>query len=986
MRDCVIFNCTRLRQTASRGRLIAALVGLTGACTWCSTAGPLAAAENPPAKSPAPAPATDSAASGVRIAIESLHLGSIYSYYNPPAGQRFLAVELNVANHGTQPLKIRPRDMTLNVEGTDYRLREAVGGLRNGSFQVRGRTVAITRMQPLTDLDVAPGASEEKWIVFGGMEPGSQVPRMLLRIAAAGATQEVDINDVARQELRLTVERIGPRGCLALLTIGGELNTVNAGSLVSTLESLVAQKVVRAVIRFDRSASHLDGQMVSWLQQGAFLAGRADNANAQMPAFPAALRELHLAGLPRYVMENLEGVAGDEPRIHRRDATAVRAALKSAIESLPRAELLTEIEKGHPLVRSAALADGGSRLTAEDLPLVLRFADGDDVRMQLAAITALRHFGEPAAIDKLLLYARKNVEPTASAAIESLAASRYAVAHQALLNVLNQEHPASRRIIVRVLAKYPRPLWADTIYSFIGDPDPEVAVVALRALVETGHPRLLDLLKDALSRGSPQVREEAFLLLSKRSDPQSEALAVEYALQSMKSGVPSSSVYELINRTKDPRAIPLLLSALDRASGNRAQIINVLAQIGDPSVGEALAAKYPSFSDRDKSATLNALQILKSPHFRHFAGEALIHGETSLVNTAINGLQQDGSPQAVQLLVVALESSKSPTAWSYLTSALANLGTGEAKLALNHARDSDNPRKRKLAIDALRLLSTHSPGYPAFLTARQYAQSEHWDDAIARYGTAIELDPELADAYSGRGHAYLQTKKLAEAHKDFAKAVELDPYSAEGVSGLGICQVMDGDIAKGTKTIEDSRSKLNDDVIFTYNAACVYGRALEQTSKLPTSPERDKKSEDFRKKALADLRLSVKLGFPDIEWMKKDADLESLHGSPEFKRIVSPDDKHGDDSAGDDNTNNNANNADPQNGDEDAAKSAKGKTAGKSSTGKPAGKTATGKQRGPRSTPMKPTPKKQNGAETKGGDAVTDDAARADQLFEEARP
>jgi HEAT repeat protein len=948
-------------------------------------ASPLAAAEDPPAK--AAGPARESTAGDVNISIESLHLGSIYSYYNPPTGQRFLAVELKVANRGARPLKIRPRDMTLNVDGTDYRLREPAGGLRTAVFQVRGLTVLTTKMQPMADLDVAPGASEQKWIVFGGMEPGSQVPRMLLRIAAAGATQEFDINDVARQEMKLTVDRIGPRGCLALLTIAGELNTVNAGSLVSTLESLVGQKVVRAVIRFQRSAAHLDGQMLSWLQQGAFLAGRAENTNAQMPAFPAALRELHLAGLSRNVMENLEGVAGDEPRIHRRDATAVRAALKSAIESLPRAELLAEIEKGHPLVRPAALADGGSRLTSEDLPLVLRFADGDDVRMQLAAITALRHFGEPAAIDKLLFYARKNVEPTVSAAIESLAASRYAVAHQALLNVLNQEHPASRRLIVKVLAKYPRPLWADTIYSFIGDPDPEVAVEALRALVETGHPRLLDLLKDALSRGSPPVREEAFLLLSKRTDPQSEELAIEYALQSMKTGLPSSSVYELINRTKDPRAIPLLLSALDRASGSRAQIINVLAQIGDASVGEALAAKYPTFSDRDKSATLNALQILKSPHFRHFAGEALIHGETSLVNTAINGLQQDGSPQAVQLLVAALDSSKNPTVWSYLTSALANLGTGEAKLALNHARDSDNPRKRKLAIDALRLLSTHSPGYPAFLTARQYAQNEHHEEAIARYTTALELDPELADAYSGRGHAYLQTKKLAEAHKDFSKAVELDPYSAEGVSGLGICQVMEGDVAKGTKTIEDSRSKLNDDVIFAYNAACVYGRALEQTGKLPPSPERDKKSDEFRKKAIADLRLSVKLGFPDIDWMKKDADLESLHGLPEFKRIVSPDDKHGDDNPGDDNTNATPNNGDPQSGDEASGKTASGKNTGKT---RPAGKTPNGKTPAagaPRSTPLKTTSKKpQNGTDDRGGNAVTDDAARADQLFEEARP
>jgi HEAT repeat protein len=984
MGDGVISKCRPFPQTASFRRPTGAIVGLTGpfltgACLLYASLG-VSAADKPAAgdraAKAAPAAKTPST---LTITLDSLHLGSIYSYYNPQAGSRFFAVQLKVKNLGAKSVAIRPQDVVLQCDGTDYKVKEPVGALRNSAFQVHGRTVQVSKLQPTAQLQIGPGESESKWLVFGGLPAGNQVPAMVLRIAANGTTEEVDVIEAARKELKLTVERIGPRGCLALLTVGGEVNTVNAGSLVGTLESLVAEKVVRAVIRFDRSASRLDGQMLSWLQQAAVLAGRGENNNVQLPGFPLALRELHLASLPNRVSENLEGASGDEPRIHRRDSAAVRAALKTAVESLPRAELLAEIEKGHPLVRPAALADGGSRLTAEDLPLVLHYADGDDVKMQLAALTALRHFGEPSAIDKLLFYARKNAEPTVSAAIESLAASRYAVAHQALLDVLKKEHPASRRLIVRVLAKYPRPLWSDTIYSFIGDPEPQVAVEALRALVETGHPRLLDLLKDALARGTAPVREEAFQLLAKRSDPQSEELALEYALQSMKAGTPSPSAYELLNRTKDPRAIPLLLAALDRASGSRTQIINALAQIGDQSVGDALAAKYPTFSDRDKGTTLNALQLLKSPHFRRFAGEALLRSDTALVSTAITGLQNDGSPLAVQLMVAALDSSQNPTIWSYLTNALASFGTTEAKLALNRARDSENLRKRKLALDALKMMSQRSPGYPAFLTARQSAQSERWDEAIARYNAAIELDPELSDAYSGRGHAELQTQKLAAAHKDFSKAVQLDPYSAEGVSGLGICQVMEGDIQTGTKTIEKSRSKLNDDFVFTYNAACVYGRALEQTNKLPTTPERDKKADEFRKKALADLQLSVKLGFPDLDWMKKDSDLNSLHGLSEFKRIVSPDEKHSAEENGDDN-NGDAKTPPADSGNKpSAANPSSGKT--------PAVKTGAGKkQPSTKVIPQKTASRNEERAENRGGNATTDDAIKADQMFEEARP
>lgn len=944
-------------------------------CSLCALPVSVVAADPPKTT----APATPSAPPTVKLTLNSFHLGSVYSYYNPPTGSRYLAVQLHVTNGSAKPLKLRAQDIVLRCDGTDYKLKEPTGGLRNSAFQTGTRTVMVSRMQLTADLPVEPEKSAEKWLVFGGLPAGNQVLPMVLKITVGGAAREFDVNEAALKQLKLTVERIGPRGCLALLTVGGEINTVNIGSLVGTLESLVAQKVVRAVIRFDRSATRLDGQILSWLQQAAFLAGRGENNNTQLPVVPAALRELHVAALPNRSAEALEGATGDEPRIHRRDSVAVRAALRTAIESLPRAELLAEIEKGHPLVRPAALADGGSRLTAEDLPLVLRHADGDDVKMQLAALAALRHFGEPAAINKLLFYARKNVEPTVSAAIESLAASRYAVAHQSLLDVLKKEHPASRRLIVRVLAKYPRPLWSDTIYSFIGDSDPDVAVEALRALVETGHPRLLDLLKDALARGTPPVRQEAFLLLSKRNDPQSEELALEFALQTMKTGLPTSGMYELLSRTKDPRAVPLLLRELDQAPGSRSQIINTLSQIGDQSVGEALAAKYSSFSNRDKAATLTALQLFKSPHFRQFAGEALLRGDTSLVSTAIMGLQNDGSPQAVHLLVTALEASRNPTIWSYITNALANFGTTEAKLALNRARDSDNSRKRKLAVEALRSLRQRSPGYPAFLTARQSAQTERWDEAISRYTAAIELDAELSDAYSGRGHAYLQTQKVAEAHKDFSKAVELDPYSAEGVSGLGICLVMENHVESGTKVIEDSRSKLNDDFVFTYNAACVYGRALEQTSKLPASPDRQKKAEDFRKKALADLRLSVKLGFPDMDWMKKDPDLNSLHGTSDFKHIVSPDEKHSpEDNPGDDA------NGDAKGGGDTPDKAA----ADKSGTGKAnSAKGAIGKKTpAPKSTAPKAAPKSADASDNRGGRSTTDDAVRADQLFEDARP
>ena len=554
-------------------------------------------------------------------------------------------------------------------------------------------------------------------------------------------------------------------------------------------------------------------------------------------------------------------------------------------------------------MRPAALADGGSRLTAEDLPLVLRFADGDDVKMQLAALTALRHFGEPAAIDKLLFYARKNVEPTVSAAIESLAASRYAVAHQALLDVLKKEHPASRRLIVRVLAKYPRPLWSDTIYSFIGDPEPEVAVEALRALVETGHPRLLDLLQGCAGsrHGRRSRRGVSTAVEAERSAERGIGARVCAAID--EDGTrPARACTSCSTAPRIRGPFPLLLAALDRSSGSRTQIINTLAQIGDQSVGDALAAKYPTFSDRDKGTTLNALQLLKSPQFRRFAGEALTRGDSALVSTAINGFAERRQSASGAI-------------------------AGQCARVAPRIRPSGPTSRGPWRISARRRRSWPSTG--AGLRESSQAQAgarcaEDSEPTFARISGISHRASVCAKRTLGRGHFPVQRGHRARS-RAFGRLFRPRPRrAADQETGRGAQRFRESDQARSLQCRGGQRlgdlpghggqhpDRDEDHRRFAIEAQrrfCLHLQrglrvrpgAWSKRSSCPPSPERDKKADEFRKKAIADLQLSVKLGFPDLDWMKKDSDLDSLHGLPEFKRIVSPDDKHSpDENSGDD--------------------------------------------------------------------------------------
>ena len=59
------------------------------------------------------------------------------------------------------------------------------------------------------------------------------------------------------------------------------------------------------------------------------------------------------------------------------------------------------------------------------------------------------------------------------------------------------------------------------------------------------------------------------------------------------------------------------------------------------------------------------------------------------------------------------------------------------------------------------------------------------------YARAIYLDPDFAEAYVGRGYAYLAHENLDSALADFDKAIELDPdlheaYNYRGLVALGM--------------------------------------------------------------------------------------------------------------------------------------------------------------------------------------------------------
>jgi tetratricopeptide (TPR) repeat protein len=82
---------------------------------------------------------------------------------------------------------------------------------------------------------------------------------------------------------------------------------------------------------------------------------------------------------------------------------------------------------------------------------------------------------------------------------------------------------------------------------------------------------------------------------------------------------------------------------------------------------------------------------------------------------------------------------------------------------------------------------------------------------MADFDKAIELDPQAAPAYGGRGAAWGEKGEYDKAMADFDKAIELDPQAAPAYAGRGAAWMAKEDcdkaIADFTKVIElDPRS------------------------------------------------------------------------------------------------------------------------------------------------------------------------------------
>ena len=85
----------------------------------------------------------------------------------------------------------------------------------------------------------------------------------------------------------------------------------------------------------------------------------------------------------------------------------------------------------------------------------------------------------------------------------------------------------------------------------------------------------------------------------------------------------------------------------------------------------------------------------------------------------------------------------------------------------------------------------------------RYLSEGNYEEAILAFTAAIEIDPKRAEAYTGRGDAYMQTGDPAQAEHDYRMAWELAPDDLDTAEKLADALVDQGILEEAAGILED---------------------------------------------------------------------------------------------------------------------------------------------------------------------------------------
>jgi hypothetical protein len=851
---------------------------------------------------------------------------------------RILLLRVSVTNRHSKQITILPKAWKLTAEGRDRSAIPMPSDFATVKATINGERIAFSDLKTDETLSLDPGSDAKIWILFKNLPDSDQIPEMSLTCNIPDvAVVKVDVDETFANRLKLQSQVIGPADSIAFLTIDGSLDMVNVGKLSQEFDEISATQIRRIILNFGPNAKSPENNVAGWLRTVATQSGKNPVDNEKFTPFPSAILDFHVVNYRAVTPDAAEktrraailaakfsairrlnlaegGRSSSSRNVHGELIAAIDSAVAPLCESLPRDELVLSVRNGDSATRAAVLRHAAERLSQASLPLILSLTDDADLNVATAAIYALRSSSNNTATQKLVdIASNRNRPPGAAAksaselrrtvAVHSLAASKYATAHPEVIRLLSTNDEFLIAETANAIAAHPRPVWSEPLAALIGDSSSKTQVHLLPALAAVGHPRLLTVLERCLASDNRQLSATALNLLIARDKPAAERLTSQWILKSLETSSPSPVLLSFLRRTRDHRAIPLLLRHLSEKQVDRHELLSTILTIGDHRITEQIAADFEKYNFSEQLLILRALADVHSKLFWTLTSAIIASSKTSddkSLKGVVSLLRQNGNDRAVKLLIdvltrLATDDEHSKRHLAVVCAALASTGTLEARDALRDvARNSKTAHS--IARQSLLQLYQRSPAQRYVSQGAAELQGRNRVAAAMLYlDAAVKVDPELPDARRWRGNAALHIERpsaqqLETARQDFARYVELEPDESEGHTGLALVLVRQGKVEAGLAAGTAIKEKSKDDSVYFYNMACIYGRAIEQLEARPDADMREQQLqiEKHRSEGVKLLQQSIDNGLDDsnLDWMQRDPDLVSIRKSTAFNKLV----------------------------------------------------------------------------------------------------
>jgi HEAT repeat protein len=829
---------------------------------------------------------------GLTVFFRDTYFGTTNAY--GPGGVRFFATRMVLENGSEQDVSIPSSEIELDADGTILHVSENNEQMSQIAIRSSRSHVNLGQQGTPETISVPAGATRAVWLTFTDVPGSIRTPKLLLRMPVAGTNVSIDITGFHTRLLGLSREKLGPGGCVCLMRIDGQLNSINASDLVDAISEELNQDISRFVICWPEEAEAIGDEIVQWLITSRMPPGFGWYSNsALLPTLPGDTKELNLVRLPNdegfaYYGRSINGVSQGTPAFADEDS-AVIDALRSVAIGMSAEALTEEIAKGHPLSRTAMLVHGAHLLPPSALPLVMEFAESDSEQLRLAAIGALAEFPDAPAIEMLKSLAEEGSDAQRRSAIESLARSRFPLAHETLVRMLEADWTIERLAMIEILARHPRAEWNSHVSDAARDPDNSVRLVAIRALARLGHPERLQLLTEALAAEDEGIRAEAFQQLLTFPDPAAHEVVIGETIRVMREDGLTAEVQNALNQYSDPRLVDALLERFRSSRQGRNETAEYLVRMADDETINEVLEVFDELQDNSQNNIMQWLMQMEHSRLGEFARRCLKTNNPNLVQMAVNALRVEGSDESVALILETIRNTTDTSSWYMMCQQVVYSGGGpEIEEILLEARNSNDVERRRRAVELLKNLRYRSPAGQVVQYAEQYIYEEKWEEAIQVYDIALEIDDEYSAAYSARGGARLHLEQDAEAEQDFLKALELDPFDGYAITGLASVMASRNEIEAALAKVDEHAELFLDDYLYSYNVACVCGRGMKAIDALPEGERDAELREQLLDRAIGDLSRSFESGGIELELIEKDPDLDALREEPRFQELLDP--------------------------------------------------------------------------------------------------